>query len=69
MEVWQAEHGGLETHVVFEYGQEVVEIESFVVRDFGIVDYVSSRHSELPRTNTWTALRLRYREWIIKREI
>lgn len=64
----QAEHVGLETNVAVEYGQGVLVMESFVVQNFRIVDYVSSRHFELPRTNThWTALRPRYRERIIKR--
>ena len=43
---------GLETDVAVECGQRVLVMESFLVQDFGIVDYVSSRHSELPRTNT-----------------
>jgi hypothetical protein len=48
----QEEHVGLETNVAVEYDQGVLVMESFVVQDFRIVDYVSSRHSELPRTNT-----------------
>lgn len=51
MEIWQAEQGGLESRSVSECCQEMIVAVSFVVCDFVLVDYVSFRHSELPRTN------------------